>query len=64
MSSLCAFWIIEDTKFLHADNEQSDQTAWMRRLICVFVGRTYLKVQFLQRPLFSKTSVTKEFVKL
>ena len=46
VTSLCAFWIIKDAKFLYADNEDSGQTAWMRRLICVFVGRTFSKVQF------------------
>ena len=34
-------------KFLHADNEDSDQTARMRRLIWVFVGRIYQKVRFI-----------------
>ena len=28
-----AFWIATDTKFLNADNEDSDQTARMRRLV-------------------------------
>ena len=37
--SACAFWIAKDAKFLHADNEDSNQTARMRRLIWVFVGR-------------------------
>ena len=46
-SSLCAFWIAKDAKFLHADNEDSDQTARMRRLIWVFVGRTCQKVPLL-----------------
>ena len=47
-SSLCAFWIAKaDAKLLHADNEDSDQTAWMRRLIRVFVGCTRQKVRFL-----------------
>ena len=32
-SSLGAFCIVKDAKFLHADNEDSDQTARMRRLI-------------------------------
>ena len=40
-SSLCAFWTAKDANFLHADNEDSDQTARMRRLIWVFVGRTF-----------------------
>ena len=48
-SSLSAFWITKDAKFLYVDNEDSNQTARMRRLIWVFVGRTYKKVRF--RPL-------------
>ena len=39
-SSLSAFWTAKDAKFLHADNENFNQTARMRRLIGVFVGRT------------------------
>ena len=46
-SSLDAFWIAKDAKVLHADNEDSDQTGRMRRLIYVFVGRTCQKVRFL-----------------
>ena len=34
-SSLVAFWIAKDTKFLQADSEDSDQTERMRRLIWV-----------------------------
>ena len=45
-SSLGVFWIVNDSKFLHADNEDSDQTARMRRLIWVFVGCTCQKVGF------------------
>ena len=45
--SLCAFWIAKDASFLHAGNEDSDQTAQKRRLICVFVGRTCQKIRFL-----------------
>ena len=41
-----AFWIAKDTKFLHADNENSNQTASMHRLIWVFVRRTYPKGRF------------------
>ena len=33
--------------FRHADNEDSDQTARMRRLITVFVRRTCQNVRFL-----------------
>ena len=40
-SSLGAFRMAKDARFIHADNEDSDQTARMRRLIWVFVGRTY-----------------------
>ena len=46
-SSLGASWIAKGAKFLHADNEDSDQTARLRRLIWVFVGRTCEKVRFL-----------------
>ena len=40
-SSLGAFWIAsQDAKFLHVDKEDSDQAAWMCRLIWVFVWCT------------------------
>ena len=32
-SSLGAFLTAKDAKFLYADNEDSDQTAWMGRLV-------------------------------
>ena len=38
-SSQGAFWITKDAKNLHADSEDFDLTAQMRRLIWVFVGR-------------------------
>ena len=47
-SSLSAFSIAKDTKILYADNEDSDQTARMRRLIWVFVGRTREEITFLR----------------
>ena len=34
-SSLCAHWVAKDPTFLHADSEDSDQTGWMPRLICL-----------------------------
>ena len=37
---LGAFCIAKDAKFLHVDNENSDQIAWMHRLIQVFVVHT------------------------
>ena len=40
------FGIAKDSKFLHADNEDSNQTARMRRLIWICVGCTCLKVRF------------------
>ena len=46
-SSLGAFWIAKDARFDHEDNIYSDQSARMRRLIWVFVWRTYQKVPFL-----------------
>ena len=42
-----AFWIAKDAKFLHADNDDSEQTARIRGLIRIFVGRTCQKVIFL-----------------
>ena len=45
-SFLGAFWIAKDAKFLHAYNENSVQTTWMRRLIWVFVRRICQKVRF------------------
>ena len=38
-SSLCAQWVAKDQMRLHADNEDSDQTGRMTRLISVFAGR-------------------------
>ena len=37
-SSLCAQWVAKDSRFLHADSEDSDQTGQMPRLIWVFAG--------------------------
>ena len=39
-SSLGTFWKAMDAKCLRADNEDSDQTALMRKLIWIFVERT------------------------
>ena len=41
-SSLCAHWVDKDTRFLHADSEDSDQTGRMPRLIWVFAGHTLI----------------------
>ena len=41
-SSQCAQWVAKDPSFLHADSEDSDQTARMPRLIWVFTGRTLI----------------------
>ena len=35
----CPQWVAEDPMFLHSDNEDSDQTGHMPRLIRVFAGR-------------------------
>ena len=34
-SSMCAHWVAKEPSFLHADSEDSDQTGWMPRLICL-----------------------------
>ena len=46
-SSPGAFWTAKDTRSLHAENEDYDQTARVRRLIWVFVGHTCQKIRFL-----------------
>ena len=53
-SSLGIFWIVMDAKFLYADNEDSDQSARMRRQICDFVGCTCQKVHFLMVRLMAQ----------
>ena len=59
--NLSAFWIAKNTKFLNTDNEDTYQTARMRRLIWVFVGRTCQKVRFLTlRFMFSRQSKVQE----
>ena len=45
--SLGAYWIAKDVRFFPAENEDSDQTARILRLIWVLVGRTCQKVRFL-----------------
>ena len=46
-SSLCAYCVAKDPSFLQADNEASDQTGRMPRLIWVFVERTCHFVGFV-----------------
>ena len=41
-SSLCTQWVAKDPSFLHADNEDVDQTGRMPRLIWVFAGHTLI----------------------
>ena len=45
-SSLGVFLIAKDAKFLHVDNEDSNQIARMRKLFLVFIVRTCQKVRF------------------
>ena len=45
-SSLGAFWTAKDAKFLHTDNEHSDQTARRRTSIWILVGHTCQKIFF------------------
>ena len=45
-SSMSLVWIVKVAKFCHADNEDLDQTARMRRLIWVYVGLVCQKVCF------------------
>ena len=46
-SSLCTQWVAWDSRYLHADNEDSEQTGWMLRLIWVFAGCTRHFVEFV-----------------
>ena len=48
-SSLCAQCVAKDPSFLLADNEDSDQTWRMPRLIWVYAGRTCHFVGFVMR---------------
>ena len=50
-SSLCVHWVANDSSFLHADSEDSNQTGRMPRLIWVFAGRKAHFVGFLMRRL-------------
>ena len=45
-SLLSAFRIAKDTNFLHADDEDSNQTAQMRRLICQTEQTNGIKYMF------------------
>ena len=42
-SSQSAICIAKYVTFIHANKEDSDETAWTRRLICVFFGCTCQK---------------------
>ena len=46
-SSLCVQWVAKDPRFLHADNEDSDPTGLMPRLIWVFAWCTCNFVGFV-----------------
>ena len=39
-SLVCAYWVVKEPSFLHADSEDSDQTGRMPRLIWVLAGCT------------------------
>ena len=57
-SLLCVYWAAKDPSFLHADSEDSEQTARMPRLIWVFAGRTCHFVGFVTRRLIYCHKVT------
>ena len=42
----CPQWVVKDSRLLHAENEASDQTAQMCRLIRLFTGRTSLCMSY------------------
>ena len=51
-SSLCTHWVAMDPRFLHADNEDSDQTGWTPRLIWVFARRRLILLVLSYRGSF------------
>ena len=51
-SPRCAYWVAKDPRFLHADNEDSNQTGRMPRLIWVFAGRTLISLVLSWRSSF------------
>ena len=48
VASLDAFGLGQNARFLYSNNEDSDRTAWIRRLISVFAARTCPTVRFLK----------------
>ena len=52
-SSLGAFWIVKEAKFLHADDEDSDQTAHPAQADLSLRWALYQKVRFLTLGLIS-----------
>ena len=52
-SSLCAQYVAKDSRFLHADSEDSDQTWRMPRLICLRWAHTHF-VGFVMTRLIYK----------
>ena len=54
-SALCAQWVAKDSRFLHVDSDDSDQTGWMPRLIWDFSGHTCHFVHFIMIWLIWRT---------
>ena len=50
-SSMCAHSVTKDSRLLHADSEDSDQTGRIPSLIWVFAGRTCYFVGFVMHLL-------------
>ena len=50
-SSMCAHSVAKDSRFLHADSEDSGQTGRIPSLIWVFAGRTCYFIDFVMQLL-------------
>ena len=48
----CAQWVAKDPSFLHADSEDSNQTGWMPRLICLRWAHIYFVGFVMSRLIF------------
>ena len=57
-SLLCTQCVAKDPRFLHVDNEDSDQTGQMPRLIWVFAGRTLILLDLSCRGSYSEVLKT------
>ena len=51
-SLLCPLWVATNPRFLNADSEDSDQTGWMPRLVCLRMALTHFVIFFMSLLIF------------